>query len=263
MSLPKPCLKLFSTKGISNIGIISCVSISPSIFNDNQHTIENTTQWGRHIPHDTYWKSYKSQFPANNVRRRNEAVATDTFYSDTPAVDDGSVCAQLYTGLNSLYGSVYGMKTSKEFVHTLCDTIRRHGAMDKLISDRAEVETSNKVLDILRNYFIGDWQSAPHNQHQNPAERRYQTIKRLTNTLLDRTGAPSTTWLLAICYVVYILNITSVESLQWRTPHEVPYGQTPDISNVFQFEFWEPVYFATGDALGTTTSPQFPSETDR
>ena len=87
--------------------------------------------------------------------------------------------------------------------------------MDKLISDRAKVETSNKVLDILRNYFIGDWQSAPHNQHQNPAERRYQTVKRLTNTLLDRTGAPSTTWLLAICYVVYILNITSVESLNW------------------------------------------------
>ena len=153
------------------------------------------------------------------------------------------------------------MKTSKEFVHTLCDTIRRHGAMDKLISDRAEVETSNKVLDILRNYFIGDWQSAPHNQHQNPAERRYQTIKRLTNTLLDRTGAPSTTWLLAICYVVYILNITSVESLNWRTPHEALYGQTPDISNVFQFEFWEPVYFATGEALGTNTSPKFPSET--
>ena len=127
-----------------------------------QHTIENTTQWGCHVPHDTYWKSYKSQFPANNVRRRNEPVATDTFYSDTPAVDDGSVCAKLYTGLDSLYASVYGMKSTKEFVHTLCDTIRRHGAMDKLISDRAEVETSNKVLDILCTYFIGDWQSTPH-----------------------------------------------------------------------------------------------------
>ena len=79
--------------------------------------------------------------------------------------------------------------------------------------------------------------------------------------MLDRTGAPSSTWLLAICYVVYILNITSAESLQWRTPHEALYGQTPDISNVFQFEFWEPVYFATGDALGSDTSPKFPSET--
>ena len=133
--------------------------------------------------------------------------------------------------------------------------------MDKLISDRAEVETSNKVLDILRSYFIGDWQSTPHYQHQNPAERRYQTIKRLTNTLLDRTGAPSSSWLFATCYVVYILNITSVESLNWRTPHEVLYGQTPDISNIFQFEFWEPVYFATGESLGTNTSPTFPSKT--
>ena len=96
------------------------------------------------------------------------------------------------------------MKTTKEFVNTLQDTIRKHGAMDRLISDRAQVEVSNKVLDLLRNYVIGDWQSKPHFQHQNPAERRYQDVKRITNTLLDRTGAPSETWLLATLYVVFV-----------------------------------------------------------
>merc|ERR1712139_190985 len=96
-------------------------------------------------------KAYKSMFPAHNVRRRNEPVATDSFFSDTPAVDDGAVCAQLYIGLKSWYASAYGMKTTKEFVNTLLDTIRKHGAMDKLISDRAQVETSNKVLDVLRS----------------------------------------------------------------------------------------------------------------
>ena len=65
--------------------------------------------------------------------------------------------------------------------------------MDRLISDRAQVEVSNKVLDLLRNYVIGDWQSKPHFQHQNPAERRFQDIKRTTNILLDRTGAPAET----------------------------------------------------------------------
>ena len=43
--------------------------------------------------------------------------------------------------------------------------------MNKLISDRAQVEVSNKVLDILRNYVIEDWQSESYHKHQNPAER--------------------------------------------------------------------------------------------
>ena len=224
-----------------------------------KHTLDNTTQWGRHVPHETYKKAYKSLFPAANVRRRNEAVATDTIYSDTPAIDDGSTCAQLYVGLVSLYNSVTGMKSEKDFVHTLEDTIRKHGAMDKLISDRAQVEVSNKVLDILRAMFIGDWQSKPYNQHQNPAERRYQDVKKYTNVLLDRTGAPAYTWLLATMYVCFILNITSHESLQWKTPYQLLYGQTPDISEIFQFEFWEPVYFATGEQLDSSTKPSFPS----
>ena len=223
-----------------------------------EHTLRNTTQWGRHVPHSTYRKTYKSIFPAANVRRRNEAVATDTFFSDTPAVDNGSVCAQIFVGLDSLYTTVYGMRNQREFVNTLQDTIRMHGAMDRLISDRAQVEVSNKVLDLLRNYVIGDWQSKPHFQHQNPAERRYQDVKRITNTLLDRTGAPSETWLLATLYVVFVLNVSSVESLDWKTPHQLLWGQTPDISELFQFEFWEPIYYGIGAQLDSNSKPPSP-----
>ena len=80
-----------------------------------------------------------------NVRRRNEAVATDTIYCDTPAVDDGSTCAQFYTGISTKYCEAYGVKTDGQFVHTLMDVIRKRGAMDTLVSDRAKSELSNKV----------------------------------------------------------------------------------------------------------------------
>ena len=76
---------------------------------------------------------------------------------------------------------------------------------------------------------------------------------------MDRTGAPSNTWLLAVMYVCFILNILSTASLDWKTPYQVLYGQTPDISEVFQFEFWEPVYFATGEQLDSESKPSFPS----
>ena len=63
--------------------------------------------------------------------------------------------------------------------------------MDKLISDNAQSEISNRVKDTLRALFIDDWQSEPYYQHQNFTERQYQTVKRQTNTLLERKGAPS------------------------------------------------------------------------
>jgi hypothetical protein len=75
------------------------------------------------------------------------------------------------------------MKTDKQFVNTLEDNIREGGAMSKLISDRAQVEISNKVTDILRALFISRWQSEPHQQHQNYAEKRYQTVKTIREKL--------------------------------------------------------------------------------
>jgi hypothetical protein len=55
-------------------------------------------------------------------------------------------------------------------VNTLEDNIRQRGAPNKLISDRAQVEISKKVLDILCTFCISDWQSEPYQQQQNPSE---------------------------------------------------------------------------------------------
>jgi hypothetical protein len=118
----------------------------------------------------TLKKDFKSLFPAMNVHRRDEPVATDTVYSDTPAVDSGATSAQIFVGTETLLTDVYGMKTDKQFVNTLEDNIREQGAMSKLISDRAQVEISNKVVDILRALFISSCQSEPHQQHQNYPE---------------------------------------------------------------------------------------------
>ena len=84
--------------------------------------------------------------------------------------------------------------TSRDY-ESLRPFIRQWGAMDKLVSDRAQVEISNRVLNILRGYVIDSWQSETHYQHQNFAERRYATIKPLVNTLLNLTGAPAYCWI--------------------------------------------------------------------
>ena len=213
-----------------------------------KRTFAVTTQYARTPASTVLKKHFKSPFPALNVHRRDEPVATDTVYSDTPAIDDGATSAQLFVGTESLLSDIYGMKTDKQFVNTLEDNIRERGAPSKLVSDRAQVEISNKVTDILRALCIGSWQSEPHQQHQNPAERRYQTIKTMANTILDRTGSPCYVWLLCLMYVCFLLNHTASASLNYATPLQRATGSTPDISPLLRFTWYEPVYYKVDDS---------------
>jgi hemerythrin superfamily protein len=96
--------------------------------------------------------------------RRNESVACDIVYSDTPAVADSSTAAVIFVGIDTQVTDIYGIKTDKQFINTLKDSIIKtdkqfintledsiiqRGAPNKLISDRAQVIFSIKVLDNL------------------------------------------------------------------------------------------------------------------
>ena len=87
-------------------------------------TFKCTTRWARYTGTYPLRKHFKSRFPALNVHRRNEPVATDTIFSDTPAVDNGSTCAQIFVGTKSLVTDAYGIKTDGKFVATSEDNIQ-------------------------------------------------------------------------------------------------------------------------------------------
>ena len=212
-----------------------------------EETFKHTTQWGASIATFPMKKHLKSRNPGLNVPRRHEAVATDTVYSDTPAIDSVVKMAQHFVGKESLVSDIYPMRSGKQFVNTLEDIICGCGAMDKLISDSAKNEISHKVKDILRVYKINAWQSEPYHQNQNPAEWRYRTIKAWTNTIMNRTGAPAHCWLFTLQYVCYILNHISTASLGGQVPLQVLYGVAPDISITLLYTFYQPVFYATHD----------------
>ena len=68
---------------------------------------------------------------------------------------------------------------------TLEDIIQKSGALDKLTSNSTTVEISARAKDILRALCIDDWQSKPHFQHQNFAERRWQHLKHNMNWYMN------------------------------------------------------------------------------
>ena len=93
-----------------------------------QETMEQSTQWGVSLPNTFPIKKHlKSRNPALNIPRRHEAVATDSVFSDTPAVDSGVKQAQVFVGRDTLVADAYPMKSGKQFVNTLEDNIRRQG----------------------------------------------------------------------------------------------------------------------------------------
>ena len=113
-----------------------------------QKTMEQSTQWGVSIPITFPMKRHlKFRNPALDIPRRHEPVATDTVFSNTPAVDSSVKQAQVFVGRDTLVADAYPMKSGKQFVNTLEDNIRRRGAMDKLISDSAKTEISNKAMN--------------------------------------------------------------------------------------------------------------------
>ena len=214
---------------------------SPSSIQD---TFNVTTRNGS-APHtqDYIKKHFKSRNPVFNIPRRSEAVATDTIFSDTPAVDDGSTMAQFFCGRDTLVCDAYGIKSTKQFINTLSDNIRKRGAMDTLISDGGKYEISKRVTDLLRSLFIQDYQSEPYHQHQNKAENRFGLAKRYTNTVMNTSGCPAFCWLLCLQYICVVLNHLASPTLQGICPVQALEGTTPDISFLLHFSFYEPVYY--------------------
>jgi uncharacterized protein YukE len=205
-------------------------------------TFERTTQLARMPMSTIFKKRYKPPNPVLNVLPRDEPVATDTIYSNTLAINCGVTSAQLFVGTKTHTADVYPIKSDKQIVKMVLDNITQCSAPTKLISDRAQVEISERVKQVLRPLHISTWQSELHQQHQNPAKRQYQNIKRLCNTILDHSGAPAYTWLLCLMYVCFLLNNTWCEMV-----HDIPIcmstGSTNDICPLLCFHFWEPVYY--------------------
>ena len=214
---------------------------SPSSIKD---TFNVTTRHGT-APHtqDYIKKHFKSRNPVFNIPRRSEAVATDTIFSDTPAVDDGSTMAQFFCGRDTLVCDAYGIKSTKQFINTLSDSIRKRGAMDTLISDGGKYEISKRVTDLLHSLFIQDYQSEPYHQHQNKAENRFGLAKRYTNTVMNTSGCPACCWLLCLQYICVVLNHLASPTLQGICPVQALQGTTPDVSFMLHFSFYEPVYY--------------------
>ena len=214
---------------------------SPSSIKD---TFNVTTRHGTAPNTQDYIKNhFKPRNPVSSIPRCSEDLATDTIFSDTPAVDDGSTMAQFFCGHDTLVCDAYGIKSTKQFINTLSDNIRKWGAMDTLISDGGNYDISKGVTDLLHSLFIQDYQSESYHQDQTKTETCFGPAKRCTSTAMNTSGYLACCWLLCLQYIFVVLHHLASPTLQGIYPGQALQGTTPDISFMLHSSFYESVYY--------------------
>ena len=214
---------------------------SPSSIKD---TFNVTTRHGTAPNTQDYIKNhFKPRNPVSSIPRCSEDLATDTIFSDTPAVDDGSTMAQFFCGHDTLVCDAYGIKSTKQFINTLSDNIRKWGAMDTLISDGGNYDISKGVTDLLHSLFTQDYQFESYHQDQTKTETCFGPAKRCTNTAMNTSGYLTCCWLLCLQYIFVVLHHLASPTLQGIYPGRALQGTTPDISFMLHSSFYESVYY--------------------
>ena len=105
------------------------------------------------------------------------------------------------------------------------------------------MQTGHAWTSILRKYNIASSTTEPHNPQQNYAERTIQDLKKGLNIMMDCTGTPDKLWFLCLEYLIELHNHQVAESLKWKTPIEIAFGETPDISSLIQFQWFDYLYY--------------------
>lgn len=211
-----------------------------------QKTLSATTQLVPSVESETrevMRDHFKSRLPELKLTRRNDIVYVDTFFSSIKSVR-GYQCWNLFCFKEAGYDYPVLLQRKSQTPESLQEFLVSCGVPKMIYSDNAPEFKSKRVLTILRKYMIDRHYTEPHHPNQDLAERRGGMIKSATVHLLLVTGAPLNYWCFALEFVAHARTVLARRSLDWRTPHEKMFHETPDIS-VFRFPFYCPIWFYT------------------
>ena len=207
-----------------------------------RQTLKNTTRYGSINMRIPMRQHYKSRNPILQRHRFNESVATDTWYSTVTSYE-GYNCVQSFYGVNSKTMSHYGMQNESQGPQALQDYFRQEGVPLSMIRDNAKMQSGKLWTEYLRRYWVKDKFTEPYHSNQNPFERAFSYHKDKIERVMIDSGCDPRAWFKAACHVADISNHTAHQTLNYRTPLEARDGETPDISALCKFKFWELVYF--------------------
>jgi hypothetical protein len=198
-------------------------------------------------------KSYKAN-PALSTRRVDERVATDTMYSRVKSLE-GLMMAQIFVHTKSKVLYAHPLRARTEMTTAIEACFIANGIPTELRSDNAKEISGARVDETLRKFHVKRSFSEPHMQFQNPAESWIGYLSRQVLRILEVSGAPPEEWWSALLYAIHVHNRTANRNLGWRTPLEMKDGETPDVSDMNQFKYYQRVIYKAKPSERTFPNP--------
>ena len=220
--------------------------VAPYLLNPGEEivkkTLEATTQLGKISYRVPLRPHLRMRNPILSKKRLMEPWATDTWFAKATSYE-GYNCCQLFVGQKSYHIYLYGMAKESYGPDALMEFFREVGVPTAIRRDNSKMQTSQVWNSIMRKYNCSDQFIEPYNPQQNPAERRIGVLKGYMKRTIQDTGCAPEAWYRLACHAADVINHTAYKSLNWRTPLEMSLGETPDISGLLFFKFWEKVYY--------------------
>lgn len=208
-------------------------------------TIDCTTQKGvRDFAHMAGTRRLRHLTQQLAYRPLNAICYTDTMISTVPSLSNKFTCAQIYV-TDFEWTKVYPMRTKSEAPDTLDLLHHQYGAFRVMIPDNAKELTSKSFRDKLRRAGTVLQPIEAYTPNQNRAESAIRELKRMYRRAMLQSKAPECLWdhcfqLMAEIRSHMSLNLMNLEG---ETPTTRLLGDTPDISHLCQFEWYEYVWW--------------------
>jgi hypothetical protein len=168
---------------------------------------------------------------------------TNTMFSTTKSIR-GNKCAQVFTnGLG--YDLFYPLKKESEVGDALNEMIRSVGIPKELISDGARAEMAGRFAEVAKEYRVKQRTTEAYSGWQNRAEASIREIKRGIKRATLWSRSPKRLWDFCGQWVAAIRRLMAhdISGLHDRVPSEAIEGNTPDISEYAQFDWYEYVWY--------------------
>ncbi|MGH3054467.1 MAG: hypothetical protein ACRDL7_05760, partial [Gaiellaceae bacterium] len=168
---------------------------------------------------------------------------SDTLYSKYTSVRNNT-CGQVFVN-DMEFVRFIPMQSKSAAGDALAEFIQDVGIPSTLHTDNAKEETLGRWRDIRLNCQIKQTETEPYSPWQNRAERTIREIKKTVIRLMTRTRMPKSLWDFCMSYVCDTRCLTAhgIYSLHDRTPYELVTGDTPDISEFVEFDWYQPIWY--------------------
>lgn len=212
-------------------------------------TLVVTTQKGiRNAVHPLH-RRYRTNQQQLRYNQLASLFYSDTMFSKTKS-SRGYTMGQVF--VNDIeYTRFIPMKSKADAGDALSAFIQDVGIPSGLHTDDARELTQKHWATIRNRYGIRQTLTEPHSPWQNRAEGTIRELKKAIARLMKRHSAPKRLWDFAAAYAADIRSLTAhpLFSLEGRTPYEKVTGNTPDISEWVEFDWYEPLWYYEADGF--------------